>query len=106
MRPPSWLLPHTVTVEPYLGASAYGDRYGPPVEVRCRRDEKRRLIRDSHGEQVVSEATLWCVHDDEPRIPVDSRVTLRPGHTTLVLAVSRHDDAGLGAWETLEVSLA
>ncbi len=57
---PSFLLPHTVTVEPYEGSGANGPRFGPAVTVRCYREDKRRLVRASNGDQVISETTVWC----------------------------------------------
>ena len=55
---PARLLPHRVIVEPYLGSGAYGDVHGDPVEHRAYVEDGRRLVRDEHGAEVVSETTV------------------------------------------------
>ncbi|MEE2041279.1 hypothetical protein Q8791_29045 [Nocardiopsis sp. CT-R113] len=103
---PAVLLRHRVDVEPYLGSGAHGDAYGPPVRVRAQVDEKRRLVRDKSGAEVVSEATLRGRLATESHYPPGSRVTLPTGRVTWVISAHRHDDAGLGGWQHTEVVLA
>jgi len=60
---PGWLLRHRITVEPYLGDSAYGPRYGPPVEnVPALVALEIRTVRDREGRErkrvPIEEATL------------------------------------------------
>lgn len=89
MRLPAALLVHTVTVEPYLGSSGRGPRYGPPVTVRCLVEEKRRTVRSKEGRTVVAGSTIRAQLDAPIRGPED-RVTYR-GTVVEVLAVARHD---------------
>lgn len=52
------LLKDTVTAATYTGDGPYGPVYDTLVTVRCGIDETRRLVRDSAGDERVSEATL------------------------------------------------
>ncbi|MGW6455029.1 hypothetical protein ACWF94_03740 [Streptomyces sp. NPDC055078] len=101
---PGWLLRHTVTVEPYLGDSAYGPRYGPPVSVRCFLDEQTRTVRNREGQEVTSSSTLYARLNEV--CPAESRVTLPSGRPTTVIAALRRDGGGLATPDHLEVQLA
>ena len=50
-----------VTVESYTGDGAYGPNFEAPVTVKVNVDQTRRLVRNTAGDEVVSEATL-AVH--------------------------------------------
>jgi hypothetical protein len=99
---PSWLLRHTVSVEPYLQEGTFGPEYGSAVDVACFVDDKRRLVRNKTGEEVVSESTFYARLDVD--CPIDSRVTVN-GRTTTVLATARRDGGGLPTPDHLEVNL-
>jgi hypothetical protein len=105
MRLPGFLKRHTVSVEPYTGTGAYGPQYGAAVSVKCFKDDVRRLVRMANGDEVTSAATLYS--DLSENVPLNSRVTLPgdPVTTYFVLALKRHDGAGLGTPDHLEVSL-
>jgi hypothetical protein len=81
------LLKDSVSVEPYAGQGAYGPVYTAPQTVSVALDHTRRLVRNSEGAEVVSEATLYVHPDDEARFPAQSRVTIA-GRTSEVLATS------------------
>lgn len=98
---PLWLQPHTVTVEPYQGTAGAGHTFGGPVPMRCMLDGKTRLIVAADGAQTLSAGTLFTNLDNETMVPVGSRVA---GRT--VAQVNRYDDAGIGAWQHLEIVLA
>ncbi|MFD7413530.1 hypothetical protein [Kitasatospora purpeofusca] len=100
---PGWLLRHQVTVEPYLGDSAYGPRYGPPVAVRCFLDQATRLVRAADGREVTSSSTFYARLDMSA--PTGSRATLPDGRATTVIAALRRDGRGLGTPDHLEVQL-
>lgn len=100
---PGWLLRHQVTVEPYLGDSAYGPRYGPPVVVPCFLDQATRLVRAADGREVTSSSTVYARLDTTA--PAGSRVTLPDSRTTTVIAALRRDGHGLGTPDHLEVQL-
>lgn len=100
---PAWLLRHTVTVEAYEGASAYGPRYAAPVTVACLIDQKTRTVRDRQGQEVVSGGTVYAQLDTV--CPPESRVTLPDGTQSIVINTARHDGGGLPTPDHLEIQL-
>lgn len=66
---------HTVTVEMFLGAGAYGDVYAAPVTVIGFMDGTRKIVRSATAEQVVSESTFYTYPITGPLFVPDSRVT-------------------------------
>jgi hypothetical protein len=102
---PGFMLRRQVTVEPYLGDSAYGPVYGTPVpNVQCFIEEETRLVRDKDGRQVVSSTTFYC-RLSAVEAPPESRVTLPDGRQTTVIAAKPHDGGGLPTPDHLEVQL-
>lgn len=102
---PGFLLRHEVTVEPYEGDSANGPLYGAPVTVRCFLEEKRSMVRNKDGEQVLSGATFYCRLDAIADAPPQSLVTLSGDRQSEVITQARHDGGGLPTPDHLEVSL-
>lgn len=100
-RIPGWLLVHGVTIEPYQGAGAYGDVYGPPTDVRCFLDQQTRLTRDTGGNTVTSTSTVFTTPEVE--CPAGSRITLPDGRATTVIAALRRDGGDLGTPDHLEI---
>lgn len=100
---PEWLLQHEITVEPYLGAGAYGPKYGPPTVVQCFLDQDTRAVRATDNTQVVSSSTAYVGLDTEA--PALSRVTLPGGRTTSVIAALRRDGGALPVPSHLELQL-
>lgn len=72
MKVPTSLLRQTITVEPYLGDSAYGPVYGPATTARGRVEGKRRAVRKRDGTDVISTASITVRPD--VNIPTESRV--------------------------------
>lgn len=103
MRPPRFLWQHKVTVEEYEGSGAYGDVYGPPVEVRCLLSEQTRLVKAADGSDTVSGASY--IADLEHRPPLGSRVTLPDGRETTVISVDRPDGGTLPVPSNTQVYL-
>lgn len=101
---PTALQPHTVSVCTKTGVTGGGALLSDPVDVRCFVDEKVRLVRNSDGDQVVSSSTLYT-SDTRSLWAPGSTVTVF-GRPTKVIAVSRRDDGGSGAWQHTEVALA
>lgn len=66
---------HTVSVEMFLGAGAYGDVYAAPVTVIGFMDGTRKLVRGANGAQVVSESSFYTYPITGPLFVPDSRVT-------------------------------
>jgi len=77
----------TVAVETWTGEGAYGPVYAAPVDKTCNVDTTRRLVRNSDGEEVVSELTLHIAPADEAAFAPESRVTIATRVST-VLGVS------------------
>lgn len=70
------LLKDEVIVSTRTGEGSYGDTIAAPVTVPCLSDETRRLVRDSSGQETISEVTL-LVH---PR----TRAKAQNGSVTVV----------------------
>ncbi|MDN5858085.1 MAG: hypothetical protein L0H84_05625 [Pseudonocardia sp.] len=104
MRLPDYLLTHTVTVEPYLGASGHGPRYGPAVVLPAFVDQVRRTVRDSAGRVVTSDTTVYVQLDVPVAVTPEARVTV-DGHVVEVAGVKRRDGAGLPTPDHIEISL-
>ncbi|WP_328361397.1 hypothetical protein OG800_26440 [Streptomyces sp. NBC_00445] len=103
MNVPAWLLPHRITIELYLGDSAYGQQYGPPVEdVPALVAEKIRTVRDREGREVTSTAQIIAAPGLD--CPAESRITLPDGRTTKAISVARHTAPGLPVPQCTEVS--
>jgi hypothetical protein len=98
---PTSLLRQTITVEPYLGSSATGPRFGAPVAIRARVEGRRQVVKSADGHDIVSSAA--AIIRPEHAIAAQSRVTYdgrkydvvdvrpgqgltRPTHFELVLA--------------------
>lgn len=101
---PLWLMPHTVTVETYLGDNAMGDSYRPARAVRCSIDDRRQLVRAASGDEVVSETSLRTSLAEESRFTLESRVVVN-GRRTYVLSTSRQELGDMSEADHLEVTL-
>ncbi|MFD8948991.1 hypothetical protein ACFV0B_09080 [Streptomyces xanthophaeus] len=84
---PAAFLTHRVTIEPYLGDSAYGPTYGPPVP------GIRAMVA---GPQIITAPGVDC--------PLGSRITLPDGRTTTAVTVVDHSAPGLPVPDCLEVT--
>lgn len=91
-----------LTIEPYLGAGASGDVYGPPIAARAIVDARTRSVRSPTGDVVIAGATIYLPLSTV--IPVGSIVT-RGDEKTLVLSQHRHDGGSLPVPSHLEVLL-
>ncbi|EPH40339.1 hypothetical protein ABT390_13525 [Streptomyces aurantiacus] len=100
-RVPGWLLRHEVTVEPYLGTSAYGPRYGPAVTARALVAATVKRVRDRTGAETVSTAQIIAAPD--LACPNGSRITLPDGRRTTALTVAHHTAPGLPVPASTEV---
>lgn len=101
MELPAEALQHTVPVEPYLGTNGLGkDTWGAAIQLRCFKEDHRRMVRAKDGSEVVSETTLYA--NRGPSIPARSRVTL-PGRTSLVILVKDYDGGDLPVPSHLEI---
>ncbi len=88
------LLHQTITIEPWTGRDGYGNpSYGAGVSYSARIVGKSQLIRDTQGQEVVSQYTVYLLSN--ATVDARSRVTLPAGYaptTPPVLAVGRYPD--------------
>lgn len=103
MQIPEWALVHEVVVRRYLGASATGPLYAAAETVPCLIEEKRRLVRDDNGREVVSSTTFRCM-PDIAEMPVESEVDVF-GRTTTILFAARQQADPLPTPDHWEVNL-
>jgi len=84
----------TVSLEVYEGAGFDGETYSVAVDVLdVLVDDTRRLVRNSNGNEVVSESTLY-VPDSAVAFQLADKVTVN-GRTTAVIKVARPQVVGL-----------
>ena len=97
---------HTVTVETWAGAGAYGDTYQPPAQVTGFLEGKVSLVRNKDSEQVVYNSIFYCAVADGPKFLPDSKVTMtgrtNPGY---VITQNVNDAPGLGLPEHAAIYL-
>ncbi|MFJ4286407.1 hypothetical protein ACIPY0_12245 [Paenarthrobacter nicotinovorans] len=95
---------HTVTVETFEGTGAYGDVYSEPVTVPGWLEDKRRLVRDKNGQEVVSSSVFMCDNTHVDKFTPDSRVTL-PRRQAFVIGVADFTSGALDLPDHLEIDL-
>lgn len=101
---PSWLMPHRVAVEPYLGDTGTDDSYGPKISnVQCRQEGE--LLVTATGDY-SGEVKLYTRLSQRLRFPRESRVHLDGGAIGHVQAVAERKDGELGAWQHLEIAVS
>lgn len=49
-----------------IGSDGYPPQPGTGTEIKVRWEDKRRLVRNAQGVEVVSEARVFCVEDIKP----------------------------------------
>lgn len=99
---PAFLLKHEVVVEPYLGETGTGPSYGAPTNVRCFREDVRKLVRNEVGEQVVSESRVFCLPGTVA--PPKSRVQVN-GRQAFVIITKDHNSGTPEPLDHVEVAL-
>lgn len=70
---PTASLPHRVTIEAYLGDTAYGPTFAAATAVRARKVGRRRAVRTSDGVDVISSASF--VFRPDVTLAAGSRIT-------------------------------
>lgn len=88
-----------VSVTPYAGEGSSGPVYGTAVVVPCRAEFDRKLVRNSSGDEVVSEATLYVRPsiagvDATALFAPESRVTVNGQRDSQVISVAPHRGSG------------
>jgi len=74
VRLPKWLMPHSVEVQTYLGATGTGVEFADSVPVRCRIEYGVRAVLDAKGNEVISSARLFCAPEDLEKMVPESMV--------------------------------
>lgn len=62
----SGYLTQTAKWRKMVSQDGYPPQPGPPTEIKCRWEDRRRLVRNAQGQEVVSEARAWCRERIEP----------------------------------------
>lgn len=86
------MLPHTVTIEIYLGDTAYGPSYAPPVTARANVEDEEKTVRNGQGEEVVSGTRVWLFPTQD--CPPESRITTPSGRVQSVITSSLFEFPG------------
>ena len=79
----------TVAVETYTGAGAYGPVYATSANVTACLMNKRRMVLNSEGREVVSELTIHAAPADAAKFTPESRVTIAAKTSTVILAAPK-----------------
>lgn len=74
MKIPAVLRSKTIQVKNRTGEGAYGPVHAAERTVKCQLDWKRRMVRGSNGNDVITTATLRF--DPAENIPVESLITI------------------------------
>lgn len=90
----SMMFMHAATVEPYLGSSPSGPRYGPAVTLAGLLDDGLMQTPEAGGSQLVSKTTFYTDLGNDASFPVGSRLTCN-GRSMIVTEVRRRDGGSL-----------
>lgn len=86
---------HTVSTKTLIGTGAYGDVHAEPVDTAGFVDEKRRLVRDTTGQQVISETTIYGPPERKLVWTPGSLITLPSGREATVITCGVSDSGDL-----------
>lgn len=104
MRLPDGLLTHTLSVEPYRGATGHGPAYGPAVHLPAFVEQHRRTSRTADGRSITSNTVAYVQLDAPVDITPEARVAV-DGRPAEVIEVKRHDGRGLPTPDHIEITL-
>ena len=99
------LFTQSVSVKTYLGQGSFGPEYAPAVDVQCFVNDARKLVRNSTGDEVVSETTLYAPLSSYGSFTAQSLVTVN-GRDASVITVYRRDSVGPASAHHVEVTLS
>jgi hypothetical protein len=95
---------HTVSVQTYQGTGAQGDVFAAAVVVPGWLEDKRRIVRDKDGQEVVSSSQFSCDVTHLAKFTPDSKVAL-PNRTAFVIGVASYTSSALELPDHLEIDL-
>jgi len=88
------MMPHSVGITPYLSRDKWGKKtYGAIVLFRGRVENKRKMVTNYLGDEVVSQSTLYLATTSG--IGIEDRITMPSGYLPAnpdILAIERQDD--------------
>jgi len=96
---------HTVTVKARNGSTGLGPTYTDPATVACFVEDKRRLVRDADGAQVVSETTLYAPTGAADTLTVGALVTLPSGRIATIITTATLTSGELDLPDHVEAAL-
>jgi hypothetical protein len=99
------LFTQTVSVQTYQGVGPLGPVRAAAVDVACYVNDARKLVRNSTGDEVISETTLYAPLSTYATFTIQSLVTVN-GRTASVLTVYKRDSAGPASAHHVEVTLS
>lgn len=70
-------LKQTAQLQKQTGPDAYGNmQYGEPQEIPVRREGRTRLVRNTNGETVASNTTVFSLAEIAPMDKIDGRLVI------------------------------
>lgn len=102
MKLPKSAQPHTATIKPYLGSSAYDPQYGDEFKSTGYYVQKNRLTKDDEGNEVLSGSQYYT--SDDINLKQQSEITFK-NNTETVIKTNRYSNALTGKLSNVEVML-
>jgi len=95
---------HTVSVQTFQGVGAQGDVFAAAVVVPGWLEDKRRIVRNKDGQEVVSSTMFACDITHAAKFTPDSKVAVG-GRTAFVIGVANFTSGALALPDHLQVDL-
>lgn len=96
---------HSVTVKTLAGSGPYGDVYETHADVPCFIEDKRRVVRDKQGAEVISETTIYADIGTVSWFKPDSMAVFW-GRESTVITLARFESGDLDLPDHVAVSLS
>ena len=95
------MMPHTVSVERFLGRADDGKAsFGPPTDYRARVNMKTHNVLNAMNQLVVANGMAWLATVDP--IKADDRITLPDGSKPIILVANVTPDENGDAYTRLD----
>jgi hypothetical protein len=91
---PTWLTPHTVSIERFTGEGTHGPVYATASSSRAAVELKATQVRDASGNRVMASTVVRLPLDAASSIPAGSLVTVTGDQARTVIAAQRHEHSG------------
>lgn len=103
MKVPRGLLNQTADIKIFEGATGLGPKYGPLQTVRCRIENRRTMVRDADGNEVLSETRLFFYPESPATEMTPESVVIVDGYQRTIISVDKQ--FGLSELGYVEVML-